>query len=1410
MTGALADGRPGRRNWLLAGCSVAALLATGPVQAADFTVTTANDSGAGSLRAAITALNGSADSTNTITISSGLGTPITLAGDLPAVQKNVVIRANDNTLNGANQFRGLFIGAWDPGTATQVPVAVTIQDLAITNTRAQGGVGGSTGDGVGGGGGAGLGGALFIANGATVTVSRVSLVGNGAAGGTGSSATGGRIGAGGGGLGGAGGAVGPVAVGGGGGVGVGASGGSSSASAGPGIITGAQGGGQGDPLMSGGADGGGGGTGGISGGGGGGVGGVSSSGGSGGSGGFGGGGGGGADFSSGGAGGFGGGGGGGGTSSGGGAGGFGGGGGGGGAGGGGGGAAGFGGGSGGNSGGGSGGGGGGLGAGGAIFVQQGGNLTVAGTLAVNGNTAGGGTGGAGFGSGGAGGSGGAFGSGVFLQGAGGTLSFQPGAGQTQTVSDVIADQAGSGGSGSWSVTKAGAGTLTLTGANAYSGSTVVNGGLVNFAASSNFGSGTITLNGGGLQWATGTSTDLSARLGAIGAGGGTFDTNGNNVTLSSSFGGSTGGIVKTGSGTLTLNAVTEFVGATINGGTLAVAADNNLGAAGSGLAFGGGTLQFNAGFSSGRAITLNAGGGTFDTNGNTAALSGIITGTGGLTKTGAGVLTLSGAGDYSGPTIVGGGTLRAGAANAFSANSDFSVIGGTIDLDNFSQSIGALAGNGSVNLGSATLATRVDTSATFAGALSGLGGGLTKQGGGTLTLTGVNTYTGATTIAAGTLALTGGSSLASSSVVTVNGGATFDISGSSVTFNQITTLAGGGTVQLGGNGLVIANGSTEFSGTIADGGNFGDLVVDGGTQTLSGVNTYTGLTQIDPGATLALKGAGSIATSAAVTFSPGGPGQVGTFDISQTTTGATIAGLFDVAQAGVVSLGGKSLTLTDTIGGFSFNGVIQDGGIGGGTGGSLVLATNAIHDLAGVNTYTGSTTLMAGATLTLSGNGSIAQSSVVNLAGAGATFDISGGNASQTIRDLAGVAGSTVALGGTALTLGTANSTSFAGTIADGGLNGGSGASLVKVGTGTLTLGGANTYTGGTTINAGLINFAALNNFGTGTVTLNGGGLQWAAGNTIDISSSSRLVLGAAGATFDTGGNTITFASALNGAGGITKQGNGILNLAANNTYTGPTSVTGGTLAVNGRITSNVTVGAGGTLGGNGTIVGNVVNAGTLAPGNSIGTLNINGNFVQNAGSIYQVEANAAGPGRPGQRHRHRHDPGRHGAGAGPARQLRQQHHLHHPRATGGVSGTYAGVTSNFAFLTPTLSYDANDVFLTLSLSQTAFTPSFLALTPNQRAVGVSLNQSVATASGDFATVLGVIAGLNTVQGPLALNTISGEPYADFGTLNTNSSMMFMNALGQQMANARGASAPASARRWRRPARSRAAMASAR
>jgi len=195
-----------------------------------------------------------------------------------------------------------------------------------------------------------------------------------------------------------------------------------------------------------------------------------------------------------------------------------------------------------------------------------------------------------------------------------------------------------------------------------------------------------------------------------------------------------------------------------------------------------------------------------------------------------------------------------------------------------------------------------------------------------------------------------------------------------------------------------------------------------------------------------------------------------------------------------------------------------------------------------------------------------------------------------------------------------------------------------------------------------------------------------------------------------------------------------------------------------------------------------------LAPGNSIGLLTVNGSYTQVAGSFYQVEANAAGQAD-------RINVGGAAAIQGGTVQVQAAAGSYANsttytilRATGGVSGTYSGVSSNFAFLTPSLSYDANDVFLTLALpSQNAFTPTFLALTPNQKAVGTALNQSFANASGDFATVIGALAGLSTAQGPVALDTISGQPYADFGTMNTNNAALFMNALGQQMANARGA-----------------------
>ena len=187
--------------------------------------------------------------------------------------------------------------------------------------------------------------------------------------------------------------------------------------------------------------------------------------------------------------------------------------------------------------------------------------------------------------------------------------------------------------------------------------------------------------------------------------------------------------------------------------------------------FTGGTLQIaGANITSSLPVTLQCQGGTIDTNGNNATLSGTIGGPGSLTKIGLGILTLSGSSTYTGATNVNAGTLQAGATNAFSPFSAFTVASGaTLDLNNFNQSIGSLAGAGSVTLGSATLTTGNDnTSTTFSGTLSGTGG-LTKIGNGTLTLSGISSYSGATAVNAGTLIVNG--SIASSAV-TVNSGGT--------------------------------------------------------------------------------------------------------------------------------------------------------------------------------------------------------------------------------------------------------------------------------------------------------------------------------------------------------------------------------------------------------------------------------------------------------------------------------------------------------------------------------------------------------------------------------------------------------------------------------------------------------------
>ena len=403
---------------------------------------------------------------------------------------------------------------------------------------------------------------------------------------------------------------------------------------------------------------------------------------------------------------------------------------------------------------------------------------------------------------------------------------------------------------------------------------------MSFADTSTAGNATITTNnfaltqftgnatGGNAQFITnaGGTVDFSGTSGPAGAnqltagsieGAGTYflganqlTVGGNNLTTTvtgtiedgGSFGGTGASVVKVGAGTLTLSGINTYSGGTtINGGTLAVAADNNLGGSAGALAFGGGTLQFLSGFTTNRTVTLNAGGGTFDTNGNNATLAGTIGGTGGLTKLGLGTMTLSGTSSYLGGTAVNAGTLQAGATNAFSPFSAFTIASGaTLNLASFNQTIGSLAGAGNVTLGAATLTTGNDnTSTTFSGAISGTGG-LTKTGSGTLLLTGTSNYTGATTVNAGTLSVNG--SIASSAL-TVNAGGT-----------------------IGGNGTI--GNTTINGGTLSPGNSIGTLTVQG-NLVLTSAAAY--IVEVSPTAAdrTNVTGTASLAGTVQAVFGPG-------------------------------------------------------------------------------------------------------------------------------------------------------------------------------------------------------------------------------------------------------------------------------------------------------------------------------------------------------------------------------------------------------------------------------------------------------------------------------------------------------------------------------------------------------------
>lgn len=184
---------------------------------------------------------------------------------------------------------------------------------------------------------------------------------------------------------------------------------------------------------------------------------------------------------------------------------------------------------------------------------------------------------------------------------------------------------------------------------------------------------------------------------------------------------------------------------------------------------------------------------------------------------------------------------------------------------------------------------------------------------------------------------------------------------------------------------------------------------------------------------------------------------------------------------------------------------------------------------------------------------------------------------------------------------------------------------------GVLTLSGTNSYTGATNFNAGTLALTDVNDLGGSTaLNFNGGILQWS-GITTDVSTSFNLTFNTGGAGFDTNGNDVTFSSPVgnSGTGGLVKSGAGKLTLAANNPFSGNSTVAAGNLAVantTGSATGSgaVAVSSGAILSGTGIVSGtvSVASGGAVQPGASVGEITVGGLSLV-TGSAVNVEFGA-------------------------------------------------------------------------------------------------------------------------------------------------------------------------------------------
>ena len=698
--------------------------------------------------------------------------------------------------------------------------------------------------------------------------------------------------------------------------------------------------------------------------------------------------------------------------------------------------------------------------------------------------------------------------------------------------------------------------MTLSAVNTYTGTTSVLAGLLQAAGGQAIpDSSPVTMASGaaltllanetiGSLAASGTN-GVAVNLGsfALASGG-----NGGSTAFDGVISGTGGRLIKQGAGVFTLNGSSSYSGGTsIDNGVLVV--NGVSAAAGTGtITVGANRLNINNGATVANAVTVaggaignTAGAGTLtgattlasssyvDSDGGTGLLvAGAMGGGGGITAK-AGTVTLSGTNAYGGATAVSVGELKLQNGAAVPDGSALTLANGsTLTLLN-SETVGSLSGSGAttaqVNLGANTLTAGGNGGSTaFDGTINGNNGQLTKIGGGTLTLSGANTYTGATAVLGGTLALAASHVMANDSAVTVNAG-TLDIGAHNDTVASVS-LQGGGTIS-GSTGVLTSTAAFDLrSGTVTAvlGGTAGAVKTSLDSVTLSAVNTYTGTTRINEGALL-LTGSGRLANTGSANVAASG-----------TLTLAGDQALDNVTLAGTVNGSG-------TLSANSFN--INGGRI------DVALVTRSL-DSTGASTVNGNTaadtfTISSG-NLTLSSSNLLSDGAAVTVA-APATLTMAGSDTVGSLTLLGTLAGTGTLTAQTyALNGGTALANLGAGDITSSGtslVNGTAAVSTLAVQAGSLVLGSAGRLT-------------ALP-----AVTVAGGAVLAMGGNERigTLAGAGTLALGAATLSTGVGGSTL-FDGVVTGTGALVKQGTGRFTLAGSNTYTGDTVVESGTLAL--------------------------------------------------------------------------------------------------------------------------------------------------------------------------------------------------------------------------------------------------------